>query len=254
MAVLLDSFQESVGSIKDWLRASSAVALPANWLILDGSTVADPDSQYNGLALPDSRAMFHQGHPTLTNLTFGADTTYHAGAGGVIPTGGQASLALAHTHPAGTHTHSVAGHTHSITAVPAHTHNVGGHSHSVPAHSHGMTHLHTVPSFQTTTQTNLNNTVGGPFSTIQGAFYPSHDHTVPSINTQNFSGNTNSGGNGTDFGGGGGTDAQNAHDHSGLTGTGSGNTGAGAGNTDTSLGAFDNTPPWLGMLKIIKVK
>lgn len=251
MAVLLDAFQEAVGSIKDWLRASTAVPLPPNWMILDGSTVVDPDSQYNGIALPDSRSKFHQGHPTLTNANFGADVSYRAG--GTIPNGGAATQNLLHNHPAGAHTHSVAGHTHVIPNQLGHAHNFSGHSHSVPQHSHSITHTHSVPSFNTGNTTNTSN-IGGIYNTAAGINYPEHQHAVPSHNTDNTFTSSGNGGNGTDSGGGGATDTQGAHDHGGSTGTGAGNTGAGSGNTDNALSSIDNTPPWFGMLKLIKVK
>jgi hypothetical protein len=113
----LNVIAEPVGSMKQWLPATTGAAgalFPQNWLICDGSIVADSSSPYNGIALPDTRAKFRRCHSTMTNLNFSADNAYKAG--GTIPSGGTDSNNLSHSHSynvsGGGHTHDLQNHTH----------------------------------------------------------------------------------------------------------------------------------------------
>jgi len=223
---LIDQIGEQVGSVKSFLRPSSAVALFDGWAILDGSVLVDPDSAFNGLTLPDVRDTFMKGHPTLTNLNFAADLTYHIGVGGSLPSGGTDQHNLAHTHPGGSHTHSVAGHQHSITASPTHTHTQTAHTHSIStdgSHTHGY--------------------VGGG-GTFSGS---AADRNVAADGSHDHTGATGSGGTGA-------TGGDGAHDHGALTGTGSGSSGVASGNTDSALTIVDNEPPWIGFVWILKFR
>lgn len=107
--ISLGAIREPIGTIKPWLRANNTVPLPLNWLICDGTTVSDPESDFNGKALPDLRSNFPEGHATLTNANFGSDTLYYAG--GTIPSGGGSS-----------HSHSVNSHSHGIPSQAGHRH------------------------------------------------------------------------------------------------------------------------------------
>lgn len=140
MVFSIDSLKEPVGSMKPWIRANTSTALPVNWLICDGSTVADAASPFNGLAIPDYRSRFIRGHNSLTNANFGADVTYFTG--GTIPTGGTDSNNLSHQHSEGSHNHGINSdnitHSHPITADGTHNHNDdGGGSGVSGAHSPG---------------------------------------------------------------------------------------------------------------------
>lgn len=127
MVLSLSALGEPVGSVKQWLPAITGLAgatVPQNWLICDGSTVADAASDYNGKVLPDTRGKFKRGHNSLTNANFGSDNAYKAG--GTIPTGGS---------DANNHTHTLSGHSHNMAS---HTHDMSSHTHSMNSHTHGV--------------------------------------------------------------------------------------------------------------------
>jgi len=248
MAVLLDQFEQVVGSVQAWLRMDENVTLPVQWLILDGSVIVDPESAWNGLTLPDMRGKFLKGHSTLTNATFGADTDYRINGGGTIPSGGQATMSLAHVHGLASHTHGISGHTHPISSSGTHVHGISNHTHSGASHTHtfttaaGGTHIHHV-------NPNVFATQNGRFQQANPGFDVygtdgSHSHTGT---TNAGAGTTGSGGPGTSNSGG-------DHNHGAVTGAGVGTTDAAAGNTDSALASEDNLPPFLGMLLIVKVK
>lgn len=110
--------------MKVWVRATIAETLEPGWVISDGSTIADPSSNYNTKPIPDMRGTYPKGHATLSNATFGADVTYFAGGGG-IASGGASSVNLNHNH--------------SIGADGGHGHTVNNHGHGInnDAHTHG---------------------------------------------------------------------------------------------------------------------
>lgn len=238
MAVLLNGFVESVGSIKGWLRKDESVPLPAGWLILDGSLVSDPDSDWDGLTLPDYRGKFLKGHASLGNANFGADTTYKVD-GGSLPTGGTASHNLQHSHPAGAHTHAIGAHTHTITSESSHVHGLASHTHSIPSHSHTIStdgaHTH-------------NSGAGG------GSIYASPGVFTSSSGNHSHGGVTGAGGGGATGAASANTDAGGSHNHGGVTGGSSGDTAAGTGNTDNALTTIDNEPPFVGVLWLVKIK
>lgn len=227
MGFLIDQVGEAIGSVKSWLRPTDATPLLDSWVILDGSTIVDPDSPFNGLSLPDTRDQFLKGHPSLTNINFGADTTYQLGGAGAIPSGGTDQHALAHTHPGGAHTHSLAGHQHSIPSQVNHTH-------AVPAHTHPITsdgtHNHLNDAGQPAAFTRT--------TSLQGVS-EAGDHNHGGATSNSIAGVTGSGG---------------THDHGALTGLGSGSSGVASGNTDSALATINNEPPWLGFLWIMKYK
>lgn len=253
MGILIDALQESVGTVKKWVRPSAATPLPPNFVILDGSTLVDPDSPFNGMVMKDTRGKFIQGHPTLTNANFAADTTYHFDLGGVIPNGGSATVDLSHDHVAGAHIHPIGSHSHVISGDGSHAHNAPFHSHSVGSdgnHTHaGSTgsagaHIHNSDNVVTPGH-NLIAGASGTYTDSQGAH--THDYSGMS------GAGSHSHGGGTG-GAGGATDAQGVHSHGGVTGGSGGNTAAGSGNTGTSLGVIDKTPPWWGFVILVKVK
>lgn len=133
MVFSIDSLKEPVGSMKPWIRANTSTSLPVNWLICDGSVVADSASPFNGLAVPDLRARFVRAHNSLTNANFGADTLYYTG--GTIPAGGADSNNLSHQHSESSHNHGINSdnitHNHSISSDGNHFHanDVGGVQH-----------------------------------------------------------------------------------------------------------------------------
>jgi len=250
MAVLLDAFQEAVGSVKAWLRANTAEPLPANWVICDGSTISDPDSAYNGKAIPDLRDQFLKGHPTLTNANFAADATYEAG--GTIPAGGVATHNLTHAHPAGAHIHGVGAHNHSVPNSGTHGHTVGGHYHNLYAHGHSIDNDNHTHGGTGATSIFTPLTQGGGQALV-GAVDP-HSHTIPAYN-HSHNGVTQ-GSNGPTF-----THASaesvtpgGDHNHGGTTGPGLGSTDPGSGNTGDGLAVIDNTPQNLALLMILKIK
>lgn len=248
MAVLLNAFQEAVGSVKFWLRAAASEPLPANWAILDGSTIVDPDSPFNGKALPDMRDGFLKGHPTLTNANFGADVAYYAG--GTIPSGGVASHNVQHSHAAGAHTHNIGSHNHSIAASGSHNHYVNSHQHTVNSHTHSISsdglHAHTVGDPVTITGAPGFANPGGPGG---------HSHNVSNNGSHSHGGGTGSSNPQTNFAGQGNTNDGGDHSHGGTTGSATGTTDPGAGNTADALATpLDNEPPYLGMLAIIRIK
>lgn len=170
--------------MKVWVRATSSVTIEPNWVISDGSTIADGASSYNGKAIPDMRGSYPKGHPTLSNANFGADTTYFAGGSGIV-TGGSSSVNLNHSHGVG---------------------NDGSHSHSgsVNSHNHGInndgTHQHTSDGPAVGNTAVYNNSSGGAFGNINAAGAHAHgsntQFTAPSLSTSsssthNHGGNTN---------------------------------------------------------------
>jgi len=237
MAVLLDAFQEAVGSIKAWLRPNTSEGLPPNWVICDGSTIVDPDSPFNTKPVPDLRDKFVRGHPTLTNANFGADAAYEAG--GTIPAGGVNSQDLTHAHAAGAHTHGIGSHSHGIFSDGGHNHTVQDHQHLQGAHQHTITvdgaHTHSVVA-------------GNIFAALPGAALSvdgSHSHG----GATQFGGSVNTGSGGAQN-----TSSSGGHNHTGVTTGASGTTDPGAGNTADGLGVFDNTPANLGLVMILRIK
>lgn len=125
--VNLDSLKEAVGTIKKWIRPSIATPIPPNWLIMDGSVVADASSPFNLATLTDLRARFPRAHNSLTNANFGADTNYFLASGSpALPVGGADTVNLSHQHAEGSHAHGIGAdaisHTHGINN-DSHTHN-----------------------------------------------------------------------------------------------------------------------------------
>ena len=179
MAVLLDAFQEAVGSIKPWLRANTAEPLPPNWVICDGSTISDPGSPFDTKAIPDMRDKFVRGHPTLTNANFAADAAYEAG--GTIPAGGTDTNDTTHAHAAGAHTHGVGSHAHTVGSDGNHNHGVSNHSHPLSNHTHPIpsesSHTH---SFTTGTP-NQSGVPATGFSYSGGPFFHNHLGTTDSL-------------------------------------------------------------------------
>ena len=253
MAVLLDAFQEAVGSIKPWLRANTAEPLPPNWVICDGSTISDPGSPFDTKAIPDMRDKFVRGHPTLTNANFAADAAYEAG--GTIPAGGTDTNDTTHAHAAGAHTHGVGSHAHTVGSDGTHNHGVSNHVHSTPLHTHPIpseaSHTH---SFTTGTanQSGVPAT-GGSYN--GGPFFHNHLGTTAGGGSHSHGGATNSGGAGnTSSNGPGSTSSGGSHSHGGATGAAGGTTDPGVGNTGNAGSVLDNTPAHLALLIIIKIK
>lgn len=246
MGILIDALQESVGTVKHWVRPSAATPLPPNFVILDGSTLVDPDSPFNGMVMRDMRGKFLQGHPTLTNANFAADTTYHFGLGGTIPNGGSATVDLTHDHAAGAHVHAIGSHSHTITGDGLHQHNAPFHNHSIGSDG-SHTHSGTTDQY-THSHTNI---AGATFNNSFPAGANSSDTHQHNLNIASNGSHSHGGGTG---GAGGSTDQNGSHSHGGTTGGASGTTAAGTGNTATSLGIIDKTPPWLGFIAMVKVK
>jgi hypothetical protein len=137
MVVSINELSEPVGAITDWIRPDNTTPLPYGWLICDGSTVVDSESEFNGKTLPDLRAQFPRGHATLDNSNFASDTLYYTG--GTIPSGGVNSLSLGHSHSLGSHRHTLTGTTSTYSSS---TPNIfggapvtGSHNHTVSAYS-----------------------------------------------------------------------------------------------------------------------
>jgi len=123
MVISLDTLHEPIGSIKPWLRATSPITVPFNYLVCDGSLVSDTASPFNGTTIPDFRARYPKGHSTGTNGSLPA-----AGNAG-IESGGLASVNFNHNHNIsgdGNHGHNVNSHTHNISTDGSHSHNPGG--------------------------------------------------------------------------------------------------------------------------------
>jgi hypothetical protein len=185
MPISVFALVEPIGSIKSWLRPNASTPLPGGWVICDGTTVVDASSPFNGLALPDLRARFPRGHATLTNANFGADAAYFAG--GTIPSGGQDSIDLSHSHTVPTHAHSVvvnAGGTHTHTTTGAIQTSVGvlGPPGNISFGNDGIhqTHNHTMPVGGSHSHTGSTGTGGSSANSALGSNEnrPSYDELL----------------------------------------------------------------------------
>lgn len=115
--------QETIGSLKLWTRPNTTKGLPPNWVIADGSTIIDPDSPFNGVAVPSTVNRFPQGPPSITNSSgLGA---YESGA---TVTGGASShtIDFSHNHNQNSHNHTVNSHNHTISNDGSHSHTSSG--------------------------------------------------------------------------------------------------------------------------------
>ena len=243
MAFLVDALGEAVGSVKSFMRPTVATPLPSGWVILDGSTVSDPDSIFDGYTLIDMRSKFVRGHSSLTNSNFGSDVTYAlGGAGAAIETGGTSSHNLAHSHAAGAHTHTLGSHTHTVSSDGSHTHTVANHTHDV-----------TIPSDGNHSHGGLTGAPSATFGTDSAVFFDvasnNHNHTITTDGAHDHGTTITTG-----SGGSGNTGSAGVHDHGGATGAAVGNTGAGSGNTNSALTSIDNKPPFVGLIWIMKIK
>lgn len=106
-----------VGGVIDWFRPDLTTAVPDGWAVCDGSTISDPDSPFNGKALPNLVGRFVRG------LNPAQLSSYGYAVGSSSPSlpdlGGQSTIELGHNHSVPhdhgmTHTHDNA-HTHTVT-------------------------------------------------------------------------------------------------------------------------------------------
>lgn len=175
--------QETVGSVKLWTRPNTTAGLPPNWVIADGSTIVDPDSPFNGVAVPNLVDRFPYGAPGITNGSgLGA---YESGA---TVLGGAHNKNLSHTHSMQSHVHNMQSHTHSMQG---HTHSItndGGHNHQLLGPTTGkVTYNPATPAgpddiTNTAPDHNHGGGTGGPSSGNTGA--PSSSSTgAPSISS-----------------------------------------------------------------------
>lgn len=174
MVLSLTALAEPVGSVKTWLRATNAIALPAGWLICDGSTVVDASSAYNGKVLPDMRGRFLRGHASLSNGNFSSDTVYFAG--GTIPNGGADSNNLNHAHSTPNHQHNISAGSHFHT-LSLNTSSDGSHFHNAGPPG-GQ--IFTSPGVFTSTDGNHSHTVNGNTGTSGSNFFTDADGGGPS--------------------------------------------------------------------------
>lgn len=127
MARVIDpTISEAIGSIKPWIRASSSVPIPSNWVICDGSLVVDSDSPFDfgaGFTVIDMRSRFARGHASLTNANFPVNTNYILGGVGV-GVGGVDT----HSHNGGAYSNG--SHTHSGSTSSPHDHTISNDSHT----------------------------------------------------------------------------------------------------------------------------
>jgi hypothetical protein len=138
MARFLDPTKtDTIGSVKLWTRPNTTNDLPPNWVIADGSTIIDPDSPFNGQAIPDLVDRFPQGAPGITNSS--GLGSYESAATVIGGPAGHA-LNLNHSHSMQNHTHGMQNHTHGMQS---HTHSMQNHTHGIDndAHNHDSNNL-----------------------------------------------------------------------------------------------------------------
>ena len=75
-----------IGSVIDWWRPNSTFSVPTGYKICDGTTIADPDSPYDGNVVPNLLNRFVRGvtDPNLIGTTGGADDHGHTGSTSVV--------------------------------------------------------------------------------------------------------------------------------------------------------------------------
>lgn len=110
---------ETIGSIKLWTRPNLTKDLPTNWVIADGSTIADPDSPFDGTTVPNLVDRFPQGDPSINNSS--GLGSYQSSS---VVTGGPSNHTrnFSHDHNVDSHSHTVNSHSHSISTDGSHTH------------------------------------------------------------------------------------------------------------------------------------
>jgi hypothetical protein len=122
-----------VGGIIDYFAFDVGAALPEGFEVCDGTTVADGDSPWFGMAKPNLVDQFVLGVAT---------------AGETGSTGGTNTSDLSHDHSTSDHSHGLPSHAHTAPShnhSMAHTHTGPSHTHSGPSHSHsGPSHTHSV--------------------------------------------------------------------------------------------------------------
>jgi len=90
-----------------------STAIPGNYLLLNGQTISDADSDLNGLTLPDLTNKFTR------NVTTGNVRTTPVA-------GGSDTDGIAHTHTGPSHTHTGPSHNHSLTDANVAFNGAGG--------------------------------------------------------------------------------------------------------------------------------
>lgn len=128
-----------IGTVVDWFRPDPALSVPVGWWICDGSVVTTQGSPFQGKRVPDLRGRFVRG---LTSL----DASYGATGGGAPPgtpeQGGAASHSFAHQHDVSVTIENLPDHTHSIAVDGAHAHSAflgdqDGHTRGTSQSFHG---------------------------------------------------------------------------------------------------------------------
>lgn len=154
--------REAIGTIKTWIRPNASTALPANWVLCDGSVLMDSDSPFDGSNLPDMRNRYMRGG-NISNLSFPTDMNYVLGGSGVVSGG-------------------ATNHSHGVFNAGAHSHGVNGSTANAGDHSHGSGSL--LASGTTGTIPTCNTAGSCPIDF--GLTLGFHTHNV----TANLSGNT----------------------------------------------------------------
>jgi len=161
-----------VGTVIDWLRPTTGVAVPTGYWPCDGSTVTATGGIFDGFTTPDLRDKFVRGYsgalgsyPPFT--TGGSDTHTHGNTGSASPNTNSQSPGTdsqgGHDHTGTTGTTNIgtfvassggdalaltaAGHSHTIGTDGAHTHTVNSHSHTVDSHAHTTGSGNNVPAW-----------------------------------------------------------------------------------------------------------
>lgn len=119
-----------IGQVIDWWRPDPSFSVPSNFVILDGSTINDSESPFDGLTLPNCNTRFIRGGNT----------------GSLNNTGGNSSQSFAHTHTSA-HSHTSDTHSHGgqtdFVGTPLQGQDNGGYQapHDAHSHNHNLTVL-----------------------------------------------------------------------------------------------------------------
>lgn len=103
-----------LGMVLSWFRPTTAVPVPAGWVICDGSTIAAHDWGGGPVTIPDMRNRFILGAATA-GTGVGAATPPAESLHNAATTGGAHTRVFDHTHTVNGHSHVINDHTHTTT-------------------------------------------------------------------------------------------------------------------------------------------
>ena len=120
-----------IGTVLDWFCESPCNTIPAGYALADGSTVDDPGSPLNGVTLPDLRQKFVRGAETTGDVGNTGGVTSHEHS--VNPPNTVTTVDGVHEHsvnPPNTVTTLDGTHAHSVDPPNTYTNSEGQHSHA----------------------------------------------------------------------------------------------------------------------------